>query len=436
MTRSRLSGIELLGVLRACLRAHRWLMVGAAVAFAVVAVAVQDAAYDPTARTSLALADPRQDPTLQALGVPAPPMPTGGELLSDAVMATLAESADEDVRTLRPRLRVDQDDGPEQVELLVEAPDMAQARRIADLWATAVINVGNGALQVRFEDAERAVRDQIDTAPTLARRRELRAQIGRLAVAQSSAPAYIRRVSVARPLPRRSPVFAALAGGLIGIVVGAFLGILRDALQRRVRTAPAAGAALASAALPVLPRPDAPANGRVSAARNASIRLGVHAAPTGRKTWALVSPQTTPAVLAAAELLLATLRSDGHSAGGIAWNVDAPPAGFENVAAGIPQFDDVLLEHRERHSLTLVLVPGPSLERAEAVYVDRAADVAVVLLDLPSVVGRDLRAAVAELTATRLVWPLESVGAGDHSVPAEADGPAAAQAELVGDARG
>src|SRR4051794_9523998 len=239
-----LSGFEILDAGRAALRDRRKLIILCVVIPTILAILVNAASPKYQATAVLAFTPLTSNEELITLGVPAQPPPTGAQLLQDDVLRRVAQSdltLFESPAELRNRLQVRQAAGSLQADLLATAPTAADAVRLVNTWATAVVESRNAAISAAFDKA----RGALDTAranlkgtgrdPAL--ERTLRVQAARFVTARAALQGDTQVVATGTAGAVSHRKFSEIVAAVLGLFVGVGLALALAVFDRRVRTA-------------------------------------------------------------------------------------------------------------------------------------------------------------------------------------------------------
>jgi capsular exopolysaccharide synthesis family protein len=141
---------------------------------------------------------------------------------------------------IRDRLRIEQRGDSNLVRIAVRDPDPDRAARIANAFARTCIGFRRDADRLKIRETIELVRRRLEAMPSSAASASLAPRLQELEILESlqtgnveiAEPAIAANVPVA-PRPVRNTAF----GLLLGLLLGAGLALLREQLDRRIRTA-------------------------------------------------------------------------------------------------------------------------------------------------------------------------------------------------------
>lgn len=211
-----------------------------------------------TARVLMTFPRTLDGSALVAIGVTAPPPPTGADLKSDIVLRRLERRGSPSLDYLRDHLQVVQQGDELSAELRARAPSRAAALNLASRWATNFILTRNAVIAGQLTTARDALRRDLASARKARNAGGVAAardRLRRLALASRTVQPDAQVVAAAAPITTgRSKAVTLGLFVASGLLLGAALALLAAWWDRRLRTPAALAAALRAPLVGVLPR--------------------------------------------------------------------------------------------------------------------------------------------------------------------------------------
>lgn len=401
-----LSLLELAQAAAAAIRSGLWLVALCLVAVPGAAYALNQTADDRyEASVHVAHIPPTENTSLSRLGITGDAAPTGAQFVGDASVAGIIRRLGLDTprSQLRERLLVDQPAGSSQATLTAKADSGPQATKLADAWATVVVESRNAGLSRKFRAARRVLRARQQRSPEPAERQIIQVRLLQLATAGETLASDLQ---VTQNAPRGVLVerfSMGLALGL-GLLAGLGLALAKPLVSRRVLT-PAVAAS--NFALPLLgvvgPLTRSGRRGKSTGRGRPLDGEALQSAVRLQSRLALIVETTSPILVTPArqhalhsqivECAAAAYADGGRATALVRWRTD-----------GLHSFDPTMLPE----SLEIVEEPGrwPALE-SRLRRLENSHD--VVLIDGPGV----LDSGDALLASQHLPIWLLTAGVGD-----------------------
>ena len=243
----------------ASLRDRWWLVVVTAIVAAGAWFAWDSLKGDEhTARVLMAFPSTVDSSTFVAIGVTAPPPPTGSELRSDLVLRKLQRRGAPSLDYLRDHLEVVQHGDEQSAELRARASTDRAAVGLATRWATNFVLTRNADIAAQLTVARNALRRDLVVARrsgSASGAADARDRLRRLTVASRTVQPDAAVVASAAPVAvGRSKALTAALFVVSGVLLGAALALVAAWWDRRLRTAASVAATLRAPLVGVLPR--------------------------------------------------------------------------------------------------------------------------------------------------------------------------------------
>ena len=274
-----------------------------------------------TARVLMAFPRTLDGSAFVAIGVVAPPPPTGAELRSDIVLRRLQRRRSPSLDYLRDHLQVVQHGDELSAELHARAPSQTAALSLASRWATNFILARNAVIGAQLTTARDSLRRDLSTARKARDARgvaDARDRLRRLALASRTVQPDAQVVAAAAPISTgRSKAVTAALFVASGVLLGAALALLAAWWDRRLRTPAALAAAVSAPLVGVLPRDDVTAFRRAADELLLNLELLAGGDPPSSVLLAGADDQTSAEQVQ--EILAAALSRAGSSVVLAAW---------------------------------------------------------------------------------------------------------------------
>lgn len=325
----------------AALRARWWLVVLTAIVAAGGWLAWDGLKSDEhTARVLMAFPRTVDANALVAIGVTAPPPPSGAELRSDVVLRRLQRRGRPSLNYLRDHLQVVQHGDELSAELRARAPSRGVAMSLASRWATAFVLVRNADIGGQLTIARDALRRDLASARKAGNARavaDARDRLVRLLLARRTIQPDAEVVAAAEPITTgRSKAVTVALFVAFGLLLGAALALFAAWWDRRLRTPAALAAALGAPLVGILPRDSVGAFRRAVDGLRLNLELLAGGEPPASVLVASADAQTSAEQVQ--ESLAAALSRAGSGVVLAAWTSN----GRDATAASPPQEGFVL----------------------------------------------------------------------------------------------